>query len=291
MTYFAQLKTLVRATKLLGPLRGPAAFSTSLLYRRSKSRRWARKELRIPELQHPILYRPGTSDWDVIESVLMEKEYNFAKFDAQAQAMAIYHDRILSQGKTPIILDCGANIGLSAIWFANAFPSAAVIAVEPEPENFDLLTLNSRPYSNIMPIRAGVCPHRTRIRLQNENGEPWAWKTSVAEDGDTEGLTIPDLLSRVADGVPFIFKIDIEGAEGGLFEGNPEWAQKVPLIVIETHDWQLPWSGTGHAVFSCLSSEKKDYMQVGASTFAFSHALLVSGRSMDTNVLADAVAN
>jgi hypothetical protein len=50
-----------------------------------------------------------------------------------------------------------------------------------------------------------------------------------------------------------------------------EWIERTPLIVIELHDWQGGWRGTGHAVFSGLSTHPRDYMQRGENMFSFAH--------------------
>lgn len=41
------------------------------------------------------------------------------------------------------IIDCGANIGLSAIYYANAYPQAKIIAIEPDRSNFKYLEINT----------------------------------------------------------------------------------------------------------------------------------------------------
>jgi len=54
-----------------------------------------------------------------------------------------------------------------------------------------------------------------------------------------------------------------------MFRSNLEWIEQTPLIVIELHDWQGGWRGTGHAVFSRLSTHPRDYMQRGDNMFSF----------------------
>ena len=43
---------------------------------------------------------------------------------------------------SPLIIDCGANIGLSILYFKKIFPAAQVIGFEPDPHNFNLLQKN-----------------------------------------------------------------------------------------------------------------------------------------------------
>jgi len=181
---------------------------------------------------------------------------------------------IRDAGRTPVIVDCGANIGISAIWFADRFPDATILAVEPEPANHALLQRNTAAHPNIVAIRAAVSDHRGRVSLTNDGGEAWGWATREAEDGDVETVTVGDLLARVPDGAPLIVKIDIEGGEVDLFRSATEWTRETPLIVFEDHDWMLPGRGTFAAVMKRLVDEPRDYFRRGENTFAFSHALL-----------------
>jgi hypothetical protein len=86
-------------------------------------------------------------------------------------------------------------------------------------------------------------------------------------------------LGRDPDSVPLVIKIDIEGSEIELFRTNLEWIERTPLIVIELHDWQGGWRGAGHAVFSCLSTHPRDYMQRGEHMFSFAHHTLPPNRA------------
>jgi hypothetical protein len=78
-------------------------------------------------------------------------------------------------------------------------------------------------------------------------------------------------LNHEPNSVPLIVKVDIEGSEVQLFRSNLEWVEQTPLIVFELHDWLGGWRGTGHAVFSCLSTHRRDYMQRGENMFSFGH--------------------
>jgi predicted O-methyltransferase YrrM len=63
------------------------------------------------------------------------------------EALNRFYADTVSRSEIPLILDCGANIGLSSIWFARKYPRATVIAVEPESENFRMLTMNTAEYA------------------------------------------------------------------------------------------------------------------------------------------------
>jgi len=53
-----------------------------------------------------------------------------------------------------VIIDGGSNVGYASVFFANRYPDARIISVEPEASNFRLLVKNTRSYPNVTRIRA-----------------------------------------------------------------------------------------------------------------------------------------
>ena len=81
--------------------------------------------IRRRDVRHPFSIRVRTSDYSCFRQVFVLQEY---ALDARWQPKTI--------------VDAGANIGLASIYFANAFPSSRIVAVEPERGNFRLLQKN-----------------------------------------------------------------------------------------------------------------------------------------------------
>jgi FkbM family methyltransferase len=50
--------------------------------------------------------------------------------------------QISTTNKSPVIIDCGANIGLSILYFKKKCPNSKIFAFEPNPNVFNLLKLN-----------------------------------------------------------------------------------------------------------------------------------------------------
>src|SRR5436309_1873227 len=50
--------------------------------------------------------------------------------------------RFVPQRERPVILDCGANIGLATLYWKQAHPLSRVIAFEPDPALFGTLAWN-----------------------------------------------------------------------------------------------------------------------------------------------------
>ena len=93
----------------------------------------------IPEgFTSPIYLRRSTSDIKNFQHIFLKKEYGF-----------------LEKGPKTI-LDLGGYISLASTFLANKFPSAKILLVEPDPDNFIIAQHNSRQFSNIKFINCGV---------------------------------------------------------------------------------------------------------------------------------------
>ena len=252
---------------------GAAYYAASFAYKGPTAGKPRLRQIRVEGVPHPIFYRIGTSDWPVFKKVFLDKEYDITS-KPHAAALKQFYAGLLSTSKQPVIIDCGANIGLASVWYANSFPHARIYAIEPEPDNFAILVKNCSVYENIVPVRAAVSDNETKVSLRNVSDEPWAWETKESETGTVPTVIIPNLVLQEANATLFIVKIDIEGFEVELFRSNIEWVSQTPLVVYEPHDWLFPWRGTAHAMLSVLSEQRRDYLQRGENTFAFSHSLI-----------------
>lgn len=233
--------------------------------------------IKLKQFPLPITLRPATSDWVVFEKIFVDLEYDLGDWPRHARAMANCASRLKALSRTPLIVDCGANIGLTSIWYAHLYPDARIIAIEPEPDNFALLAKNVSGYPNIKPIMAAVSDHTGRVSLTNDGTDPWAWRVEEDQIGETALTTIPEVLAQEPGSALFIVKIDIEGAEEFLFRSNTDWAVDVPLIVFESHDWLFPGRGTAHAILSRLVEQRRDYLQKGENTFSLACTLFAFG--------------
>ncbi|MBK8563725.1 MAG: hypothetical protein IPN76_10385 [Saprospiraceae bacterium] len=84
-------------------------------------------ELKFPSFRFPIYIRNKTSDVPTFNACILDEGYNF------------------NLGFEPeTVVDLGSNIGLSAVYFATRYPTAKIICVEPEQDNYDLLVKNTK---------------------------------------------------------------------------------------------------------------------------------------------------
>ena len=186
------------------------------------------KVTKLSGIAHPIHMRPGSSDGKVFLQIFVDKDYEF------------------NLGFEPeIIIDGGANIGLTSIYLKNKYPNAKIIAVEPDAENLEVLQTNLGKYSNVFVKHAGLWSKKARGKIYDKYGVG-KWGLVVEEfDGEagqknlmlTDTLTIPDIMDEFGLDRIDLLKLDIETAEKEVFGGNyMTWLPKTKAIIIELHD-------------------------------------------------------
>ena len=104
-----------------------------------------------------IVLRPRESDPVVASSVLGWNEYGMG--ERAEGALTRLADRWSARGHTPVIIDGGANVGYAALHFAERFPQATIIAVEPNPETFEILKANCARHSQIRTVFGALWSH------------------------------------------------------------------------------------------------------------------------------------
>ena len=239
---------LQRYIRTLGFLKGVETFSKAKYQRREHC-------LKIPGLRGSLLLRGKTSDRLTFQKIFVDGEYD------------------IDLGFSPrSILDAGANVGYASIFFAQRYPEALIIAVEPEESNFRLLRHNTANYTNILCVQKALWPRRTNLLIENSSGQPdafWVRESDAAANGTIPTCTISDLLRDHRTDHFDLLKIDIEGAEKELFEEmtSSHWLVMARAVIIETHDWLKP--GCTRAVEHAMTSNWAHFRrsQVGENLF------------------------
>jgi FkbM family methyltransferase len=143
-----------------------------------------------------------------------------------------------------VIVDCGANVGYASVYLLEAFPTARVISMEPDPENAKVCRLNLESYRDRSSLlQAAVWGCTTQLSLsRGDYGDRREWATQVRspEPGElpsVEGIDIPTLLREQNISTVDLLKIDIEGSELQLFRGEAcqSWIRRIRNIAIELH--------------------------------------------------------
>jgi FkbM family methyltransferase len=179
------------------------------------------------------LRRKG-SDWSVFKQVFQYQEYK-----------SLVKTLHLNQVEPTVILDLGANIGLTTLYFKKFFPNAEVICLEPDRNNFAQLSLNTAPLSKVKLINAAVWNKGASLMEDNtfRGGDDWS-KSYKEENKDVpstqiEGITIQDILKQSDKNHIDVLKIDIEGAERFIFNesiSDLSFLSVTRVIALEIHD-------------------------------------------------------
>ena len=229
--------------------------------------------IETPDETRKLYCRSGTSDPDVIWSVFDRHDYDLARL----RRFAELHDWLQSRqrsGRRALIIDAGANIGASAVFFALTFPTALIIAIEPEPQNFALLVKNTRGL-NVRCLNAALASEAGHAALRDPGEGNWGFRAEPEPSGTLPCVTI-DALYRETLGealFPFIVKIDIEGGEADVFARNTDWVEKTPVLIAELHDWLLPKGRTARPFLRCVSQLDRDFVYLGEDIFSVANAL------------------
>lgn len=209
-----------------------------------------------------LTMRCRSSDASVVRQVFRAKEYDIEKFP-QAGAVADAYQRILDAGQTPVVIDAGANMGASAVWFAKHFPRAEIIAIEPEPGNAALCRRNLAGVPHTKLVEAALGGSSGVVALST-GSEDWAFQTTRTNEGRGVPLvTINDLVAQVPNGRLFCAKIDIEGFESDVFAANLAWLDEVTVVMVEPHDWMLPGKGSSHTMQMAMAARSFEVLISG----------------------------
>lgn len=231
--------------------------------------------LSIDNANRTFFFRESSSsDRRVIQQVLVQKCYDLRVF-RQSVLLGAYYAKLIEQKTTPLIVDAGANIGASTLWFASNFPGSHVVAIEPEKDNCELLRKNCYGLSYDL-LEGGISSHRGSGFVHDPGGGEWSYQ--VRPNGNGQRVPLHAAADIVADAKasgkqPFLCKIDIEGGEVELFRDNLDWVGQFAVIVIELHDWLFPGTSSSANFRRAISDLAVDFVYRGENVFVFNHGV------------------
>jgi len=182
------------------------------------------------------------------------------------------YEGIVGSGRECLIIDCGANIGVSAKYFALEYPQATVIAIEPNRENKLSAERNCSGLDNVEIREGAIGSSAGWVELLDNNVESNSFQTVHSDDDSgIKVFTIERILDEFKNAELFIVKIDIEGFEKDLFSSNTGWIKQCFLLMIELHDWMMPKHGTSESFLRAISAEKRDFVYRNENIFSIRH--------------------
>jgi FkbM family methyltransferase len=136
---------------------------------------------------------------------------------------------------TPYILDVGANVGVSVLWFKERFPRAKVVAFEADPVIFRYLkeNLSANNVDDVELIQKAVWTTEDWINFESEGADAGRIGSATARDSVlVQSTRLRPWLERAP--VDFL-KLDIEGAEVDVIADCRDLLPNVQNMYIEHH--------------------------------------------------------
>jgi FkbM family methyltransferase len=168
-----------------------------------------------------------------------------------------------SNNSTPFIIDCGAHIGISITYFKKLFPKSRILAFEPNPDTFRLLSENmaKNRFAYIRLENKALSDKKGKTKFFISNGKngsvscgdsivpnPWISK----ETHNAIMVETTKLSGFIAQPVDLL-KIDVEGMEGRILTEIQHKLHFVHRIVFEFHGNNKNKQNTFSGIYALLT--------------------------------------
>jgi FkbM family methyltransferase len=186
-----------------------------------------------------VILRESSTDQKVFEEVFLQKTY--AAYTQAAQQIA-----------PTILIDLGANIGLSVIALARELQPQVIVAVEPDRENFTMLQENLRRAGwtdRCVAVQAFAGAERGFAELVDSGNGAWGMRMGAPARSGIPVLPVEEIVILADDlllndrlvgtgnrpEAKVLLKCDIEGGELHLFRHLRQWEDRVHYVILELH--------------------------------------------------------
>lgn len=237
--------------------------------------------IKIQESERIFKFRENSvGDKGVMKQIFQNQDYSINHWQ-QGKKLLEYHNN-QSKIRPSLIIDAGANIGASAVYFSNIFSNVFIFSVEPDIDNWQLLNINTNEL-NIFNFNGALANFDGELFFEDPGRSDWGFMTRCINELDktpntkkVKCISPSTILFHEAskNTNPLILKIDIEGGEDALFNGNTNWLEKFPLVIIELHDWMLPFSGSSRNFIKSVAQYDFDFLYRGENIFLFNRKIL-----------------
>jgi len=156
-----------------------------------------------------------------------------------------------ARSERPYIIDGGANIGLSVLYFKRLYPLAEIVAFEPDPYIFGLLqqNLRSHGHDDVRLERCALWSSETRLSFHGDGADGGRVVQEDAGGTAVQAVRLRPFLDRRVD----LLKLDVEGAETEVLRDCRDALDKVESLYLEYHS-TVGQPQTLHVVLEILAS-------------------------------------
>lgn len=209
----------------------------------------------------------------VIRTTLINGSHKF-EFCEQSRVLENHYQNVENEF---IIVDLGAHIGCTSLFYAKNFPKSKIIAVEPFQKNYYLLKQNLEFHPNTVFLQNVVGDkNNASVKFYDNHNDSWAYgliKTanSSFEIDEVNMITLVDLLKNYKNTDNFILKIDVEGSEKLIFDDDTNWnlIDSFQIVIVEIHDWMFPGQKTAKGLLKWAAHCNRDVCIRGENLWFF----------------------
>lgn len=174
------------------------------------------------------------SDYSVFQQI-----FNFEEYKTVLSLL-----KLNEIGESSVLIDCGANVGYTTVYFSQKFNFDKIVCIEPSLSNIEVLKKNICKLENAAKIAimhralSGNSNESFDLRSDFRDGLDWSFSTALNENGTIKGITINEIVIQNNLDRITLLKIDIEGAERFIFKDNVDlsFLSITKIIAIEIHD-------------------------------------------------------
>jgi FkbM family methyltransferase len=208
-----KIRRMVSLSRLMG-------FPSALKFELSWSLKQPQVEVKIPGYPCPFEIRRNESDYSVFSTIFLDRELD--EFIPVAPKL---------------IIDGGANVGYSTAYYANHYPQAKIIAIEPSSENCRRIKQHCAAFENVTVVEGGLWSQSGFLHIVNPEDPAWAYRCELVDRlrNDTfPAFTMEQMISSSGEARCDLLKLDVEGAEEQLFAAG-DWVDRVDAVLVEVH--------------------------------------------------------
>lgn len=144
--------------------------------------------------------------------------------------------RFRPSGTADTIVDCGANMGLSVLYFARNYPMHRIIAFEPDERIYPVIRENIATFGldQVTLHKKAVWDKHEQLNFFSDQGMGGRVNVDYSDQSPfvIEAVPLKDFIGPKVD----FLKIDIEGAEEVVLKANAGLLREVSNIFFEYHN-------------------------------------------------------
>jgi FkbM family methyltransferase len=193
------------------------SFHDSLVYLRTQVSKYERSKIGSIVVDNVVLFFAD------LHSFYFEMDQIFTK--------QIYGYK--TEERIPVIIDCGAHVGLATLYFSRRFPQSKIHAFEADPDIHTLFQANiqSAKLNNVTSHAKAVWTHNTGVHFMLSGDDS-------GHISQMDGTLIPSV--RLKDYLEQferidMLKLDVEGAEFEILEDCLPVLDRVQRMIVEVH--------------------------------------------------------